>query len=143
MVELRIGPVPSGSVTIWVAYARTVLAQALSTGGGLPPIDPALIEEMERHLDAWEAAATPDQPFLWTTEADPERLAYLAHTFLQIVQRLSEQAENRGFPIAPVDGEEFYQALIRGIIDAFEAEGRSFASFAEQLRDEWPGLKEP
>ena len=72
---------------------------------------------------------------------DPERVEYLAHVWFQLAERLASEAEARGFPLSPPEGEEFYQALVSAILDALAYEGRSLLEFSEQLRGEWPGLK--
>ena len=142
-VEFVVGPVPSRSVTMWIAYARTVLTQATAHRAAIPALDAALIEEFEHYLDEWEAIATSEPEFIWRTDTDPERLEYLAHSFLQLVEVLDQRANERGYPISPPEGEEFYQALVSSLIAALAAEPDSSGPFSEQLRERWPGLKEP
>jgi hypothetical protein len=142
-VELVLGPVSCASVRSWVAYARTVLAQAVSGTGSLPAFDTQVIEELEGYLDQWEQAAQDGDEMQWRADADPERLQFLAHTFLQLVEHLADQAETRGFPVSPPEGDEFYHELVHSIIDALEVQGNSSSAFSEQLRDRWPGFKDP
>ena len=141
-MRVQIGPVSSGGASMWVAYARTVLAQAIAHPGqraaGIPP---AALQNFEAFLDEWDTIASRDMEFCWSTEIEAERVEYLAHTWFGIAAELSNEAEKRGFPMSPPEGEEFYQALVTAILTALEHEGRSTTEFAEQLRDEWPGLK--
>ena len=50
-------------------------------------------------------------------------------------------AEQRGYPISPPEGEEFYRAVIIAFLDALDREGGTYAAMAAELRTEWPGLK--
>lgn len=142
-MQVRVGPVSAGSVTAWVAYARAVLSAAAEGRADAPPVDAAAAEQLALYLQEWDALAATADPVVWTGEADPEQLEYLAHSFFRIAAALAEQAEARGYPVAPAEGEEFYQALVLGIITALEHESRSTAELSDQLRSTWPGLKEP
>src|SRR4051794_17526809 len=138
---VEVGPVPSGSVTIWVAYARTVLAQALAHLGSDAPLAEGAIEAFESFLDVWEDVAAQREVFHWSADVDAERVEYLTHVWFRLAARLAGEAEQRGYPLAPPEGEPFYQALVAAILDALAYEGRSLAEFSEQLREDWPGLK--
>lgn len=140
-MRVQVGPLASGSVTIWVAYARTVLAQALAHPGSHAPLAAEAIDAFEDFLDLWDDAARDTTEFVWSTEVDPERVEYLAHVWFRLAAELADEAEARGFPLSPPEGDEFYQALVSAVLDALAHEGRSTFEFAEQLREEWPGLK--
>lgn len=121
---IRIGPVSPGSVTLWVAYARTVLALNLAS-----PMDPLLdertIELLEHFLDDWEEEATTGTEFVWSVDIDPEQIEFVTLAFFRVAGVLAEAAEARGYPISPPEGEEFYQALVNAVIDALHQQGRS------------------
>jgi hypothetical protein len=143
-MRVQIGPVDAGSVTMWVAYARTVLAQALSRPAEHRiTVPPETIEGFERFLDQWQEVAERDTTFVWVAEVDPDEVEFLTHAWFSIAGALAAEADKRGFPLSPAEGDEFYQALIAGVLDALASEDRSRQEFSEQLRDEWPGLKEP
>ena len=141
-MRVQVGPVPSGSVTIWVAYARTVLAQAIAHPGqrGATLPDEA-IAGFEAFLDEWDDLAKGDTDFIWVAEVEAERVEFLAHAWFGLAAQLAGEAQGRGFPLSPPEGEEFYQSLVAALLDALAYEGRSMMEFSEQLRDEWPGLK--
>jgi hypothetical protein len=142
-MRVQVGPVTSGSVTLWVAYARTVLAQALSgSDPAVPAPAPEAVEAFERYLNTWEAIAERDTEFLWVADVDAEEIEFLAHVWFGMATALAERASKRGFPLSPPEGDEFYQALLRALLDGLAHEGRSLLEFSEQLRDAWPGLKE-
>lgn len=128
---------------MWVLYARTVLAQAL-THPGTPgeTLPPEAVERFEHYLDAWEDVAALDTEFVWIDDVDPEEIEFLAHTWFGLARDLAEEAEQRGYPLAPPEGDEFYQALLTALLDALTAEGRSMREFSEMLRAQWPGLKD-
>jgi len=140
-MHVQVGPLPSGSVTIWVAYARTVLAQSLAHPGAHAPLAVEAIDAFEEFLDEWDEEASMGTEFLWSAEVDPERVEYLAHVWFRLAAQLAAEAEIRGFPLSPPEGDEFYQALVATVLDALAYEGRSTLEFSEQLREQWPGLK--
>jgi len=142
-MRVQVGPVASGSVTLWVAYARTVLAHALARSDpAIAPVPHEAIEGFETFLTAWDEIAQDSTEFLWTADLDPEQIEFLAHAWFGLATALADEAEKRGFPLSPPEGDEFYQALVRALLDGLAQEGRSLLEFSEQLRDAWPGLKE-
>jgi hypothetical protein len=141
-MHVQVGPIPPGGVNIWVAYARTVIGQALVHPDQLNErLDPDVIEAFDGYLAEWEQLAAAGPEFLWVADVEPERVEFLGRAFLAIAESLARAAERRGYPISPVEGEEFYQALVRGFLDALAHEGRARLEFSEQIRDQWPGLK--
>ena len=141
-MRVQVGPIPSGGVGIWIAYARTVVAQLMTHPEHDDVVlDDDVIEAFDRYLAQWEDLAAEQTTFLWTTDVEPERVEFLGQAFFSIAESLARAAERRGYPISPPEGEEFYQALVKGFLDALAHEGRSRLEFSEQLRDEWPGLK--
>ena len=78
---------------------------------------------------------------VWEHELDPEQVRYLAHAFHRIAVGLAAEAERRGFPIAPPEGDEFYQCLVLALLDALERDSEPMREFAVELRTTWPGLK--
>ena len=143
-MEVRVGPVSAGSVRLWVAYARTVLGQALAASRERPAsLTPDVVESFESFLDQWDDLAATGAEFVWEADLDTELIEHLAHVWFTLAAQLADQAEQRGFPLAPPEGDEFYQALVAGLLDGLAHEGRSLQEFAEQLKDAWPGLKEP
>ena len=137
---VRVGPVSSGSVTLWVAYARTVLGQA-TVRPGEHAVPDELIEGFEAYLDEWELAAAGGSEVVWEHDLDPEHVRYLAHAFHRIAVGLAAEAERRGYPISPPEGDEFYQALVSALLDALERDSEPMREFAADLRTTWPGLK--
>jgi hypothetical protein len=140
-VLVHVGPVESGSVVLWVAYARTVLAQTMSSPERRGTLDASLIEGFEALLDEWEGLAEGSGPFVWSVEVDAEQAEYLAHGFYTLVSRLAADAEQRGYPISPPEGDAFYHALVTGLLDALVEAGGSHAEYGEHLRSNWPGYK--
>ena len=140
-MRVRVGPLPSAGVGLWIAYARTVISRTLVRPGDLGvEIATDDLEAFERYLEQWERAAVAIE-FDWEAELDPDEVVRLGTTWLALAGVLSDEAEHRGYPMSPPEGEEFYQALIAGFLLALEHEGGDYAAVACQLRDEWPGLK--
>ena len=148
-MHVQVGPVSSASVIAWVGYARAVLDHV---GRGDPTTGPTVsadaVASFERYLATWAEVAARDEPFVWTADVDPEEVEFLAYTWFTLAGQLqadspSNAAARRGLPTRPEASEEFFQSLVTAMLDALADEGRSLREFAEQLRDDWPGLLPP
>jgi hypothetical protein len=142
-MQVRVGPVSAGSVTAWVGYGRTVLSRARDGTDGSPTLEPAVRDLFEGFLDEWATLARHGGDVVWVADVVPEQVEFLTHAFYRLAAHLADQAERRGYPAAPPEGDEFYQALVAAIIDALGQQDRATGEFSEQLRQAWPGLKEP
>lgn len=149
MVLLRVGPVAASSALAWIGYGRSVLGRAAAEDAersrddrSLPPLEPEVRAVFSTFLDEWEDLAHTGDPVIWSVEIPPDRGEFLTHAFYRLADRLAEEAADRGVAAAPPEADEFYQALVTGILDALAQEGRATAEFGEQLRQGWPGLKE-
>jgi hypothetical protein len=141
-MRVRVGPLPSTGVALWIAYARTVIGGALARPDELGlQLDPEVVESFEDYLDQWDRASSTGATFVWETDVEPERIVALGAAWLELADRLAGAAERRGYPMSPPEGEEFYRALITGFLDALEGEGPDYAELAADLRADWPGLK--
>lgn len=149
-MQVQVGPVSPESVMAWVSYARTVLATVSTsdpTTAAPTTVSPDVAEGFERYLAAWEAQASRAGDFVWTADVDPEEVEFLAHTWFTLAARLTARGADGGpsrprLPERPAASEEFYQSLVAAMLDALAQEGRSLREFAEQLRDDWPGLQD-
>jgi hypothetical protein len=141
-MRVRVGPLPSAGAGLWIAYARTVVGRVVvrpdELGVALPP---DAIETMDAFLDEWEVAAADGPTFVWETDIAPDELMVLGGAWLDIATALARNAEARGYPISPSEGEAFYQALVSGFLDGLDAAGGEYAELAVRLRTDWPGLK--
>ncbi len=104
-------------------------------------LTPDALESIERYLDQWDEAAAEGPEFDWETDFEPEQLVALGGAWLEIAQALADDAERRGYPMSPPEGDEFYRALVTGFLDALERESGEYGELATRLRLDWPGLK--
>lgn len=139
-VLIEVGPVPAGSATAWIAYARAVLRKRRAHDPETLPDD--VRQDFVAYLDTWEQAASRGPEMRWSAEIDPAKAEYLVHGFYRVASRLAEEADRRGARQAPVEGDAFYRSLVNALLDAMSAEGGSVAQFADELRPFWPGLDE-
>ena len=139
---MHVGPVSSASALTWIGYARSVLDRAGDVVGGAA-VPAEVVQRFTDLLDAWQSAAEHGEAFSWEADVDPDELEFLAHAFLRVAEALADEAEVRGSEAAPAGADEFYQALVSGVVGALEGADRARAEFAEQLRQSWPGLQEP
>jgi hypothetical protein len=141
-VRVQIGPLPAVGIDLWIAYARTVIGQVLGHPKHMAvDLDPGAVEAFDRYLLVWEELADSNPQFLWVAEVEPEQVEFLGKAFLAIATALAGAAEDRGFPMAPTEGEEFYRALVNGFLEALAHAGQAQVEFSEQVRDQWPGLR--
>lgn len=142
-VHVQVGPLPSSSVTMWVAYARTVLAKSLTDPEAFGfKLGPDVLELFEGYLDEWEAAASASPDFRWEVDIDAEHVEFVMHSFQKVASSLEVAATRRGYPLSPPEGDVFYHALVDAVIESMTSEGRSRLEYAEHLRDTWPGATE-
>ena len=136
VVHVEVGPVPSASVLAWVSYAEGVLdrnEEGLSAD---------VVSGFRALLDEWTTIAKRVETFRWGTEVPVDVVEYLVHAFYRIAQRLADQAELRGYALAPAESDEFNWLLVRSLLDALSQGGGSAGEFADHLRSFWPGLPE-
>lgn len=115
---------PSDSVLMWLAYARTVLAQVITrrnTYGIVPTEDD--VAAFEAYLDEWDLLANRDPEFLWVTDADPDKVKRLADTWLHLAEGMADAAQERGYELQPSEGKPFNDALIVAVLTALASEG--------------------
>ena len=104
-------------------------------------LGPEVVEQFESFLARWDELASTGTRFLWVDDIDRETVEQLGRTFLGLVEGLDDDARRRGYPISPPEGEEFYQCLVAGFLEALAADGAEGARAADELRESWPGFK--
>jgi hypothetical protein len=139
-VRLVLGPIDSSGAILWIAYARTVLAELVTHRGRPVAIDEDVVERFESILDEWEDVARATGRFEWSAEVDPADALALATTWFDLAQHLSQEADVRGFPLSPPEGEAFYQAVVTGVLDGLVDASATDPELAAKLRRLWPGL---
>lgn len=132
-----IGPVSVASADAWLDYADEVIDDLAAMAPGECFTTPEVLEVFRAYVRSWRSAAV-GTDFLWEREIPPEQVEYDMHAFQRVAEVLARRAEEQG-DAAPPEGEDFYAALLRGVLSALEAEGPSSAAFAEHLSEFWPG----
>lgn len=124
-MRVQIGPVPSDSALMWLAYARTVLAQVITRPGsyGGVRLSDEELAGFEAYLDEWELTANADTTFLWATDADADKVKRLADTWYRLSEGMAVEAAKRGFELQPADGKAFNEALVVAVLTALSDEG--------------------
>ena len=117
---------PSDSVLMWLAYARTILAQCLTEPGRYGVrLRAHEVAAFEAYLDEWDLIANRDMSFHWVTDADPDKVKALADVWYQLTEGMGAEAAKRGYELQPPEGKPFNDALIVAVLEALAAEGRS------------------
>jgi len=136
-MRIVIGPVDAASARAWLGYAHRVLDDI----GGLAPGEcftaPDTVDLMRGFVDSWSHAAL-GTDFYWEEDLPAERIEYAMHAFQKVVGVLAARAEVHGRS-APPEGDDFYLALLHGVLRALESESASSAAFAQHLAEFWPG----
>lgn len=123
-MRVEVGPVPSESVLIWLAFARTILAQVITRPDAYgTPLSEVELAAFESYLDEWELEANRDHQFHWVTDADPDKVKRLADTWLHLAEGMAAEAARRGYEIQPPEGKPFNDALILAVLTALAGEG--------------------
>jgi hypothetical protein len=132
-----IGPVSSASALAWLDYADGVLDELGAMAPGECFTSPEVIEVFRGYVTSWRASAVGPE-LLWERDIPAEQVEYDMHAFQRVAEVLAERAEREG-TAAPEEGEDFYLALLQGVLSALEAEGPASAAFAQHLGEFWPG----
>lgn len=123
-MRVAIGPVPSESVLMWLAYARTVIAQVITRPGAYGVrLSADDLAAFEAYLDEWELAANRDTTFRWSTDADADKVRGLADTWMQLSEGMRQAVIERGYELLPTDSKPFNEALILAVLTALQDEG--------------------
>jgi hypothetical protein len=138
-MRVVIGPVSTDSAELWLTYARGVLDELDDIAPGECFATPEVREIFEQYVSSWEAEAATDGAFLWSCDVPAEEAEFHVHAFHQLATMLNQRAEDHGTPLSPEGGQEFYAALLRGVLSALEAESQASAEFAQHLGQFWPG----
>lgn len=123
-MRVEVGPVPADSALMWLAYARTVIAQVITRPGAYGvDLKPDELAAFEAYLDEWELIANRDTTFHWVTDADPDKVKRLADTWLTLAEGMAVAARKRGYELQPPEGAPFNEALIVAVLTALAGEG--------------------
>jgi hypothetical protein len=136
-MRVVVGPVDAGSASVWLAYARDVLDELETMAPGECFTSPQVLATFRHYVDEWSSVSDGEK-FLWEQDIPAEQVEYNMHAFQRVAGVLAERAEREG-PKAPPEGEDFYLALLHGVLAALEAEGPASAAFAKHLGEFWPG----
>ena len=136
-MRVVIGPVDVRSAEAFVGYARRALDEVSAMAPGECFTTPEVIAVFRGFVDAWGQAAVGDE-FVWEQELPPEQVEYNMHALQRVVGVLSERAEREGRQM-PLEAEDFYIAMLHGVLIALEAEGPASAAYAKHLAEFWPG----
>jgi len=136
-MRVVIGPVDASSARAWLGYAHRVLDDIGTLAPGECFTAPDTVDLLRGFVDSWSLAALGAE-FYWEEDLPAERIEFAMHAFQRVVEVLTARAEVHG-RAAPVEGDDFYLAVLRSVLRALEAESASSAAFAEHLAEFWPG----
>lgn len=140
-MRVVVGPVSRTSAQAWLGYARSVVDDLSNIAPGECFATPEVRQIFGHYLQVWDqaAAASETGKFVWDADIPTEQVEYHMHAFHQVAAMLRERQEQLGAAQAPEEGDEFYLALLHGVLSALEAESAASAEFAQHLGRFWPG----
>jgi len=137
-MRVVIGPVDARSATAWLGYADRVLDELGTMAPGECFSTPETVAILRDFVSRWQAEVAKGRTFLWDEDLPAERIEYAMHAFQRVVDLLAQRAEVHGRS-APPEGDDFYLALLQGVLGALQSESASSAAFADHLAEFWPG----
>jgi hypothetical protein len=138
MVHFQLNEVSSASALAWIAYARDALAAVGRDPHGFA-LEPDAVTTITGFFDEWERQAATGPTLMLSVEISEAELEFVGHTFQQVSQRLTDEADERGYDVSPPEGDEFYRALSDAVISTLEfSDEPASAEFGEVLRSSWP-----
>ena len=124
---------------MWLDYAQEVLDELESMAPGECFTSPDVMATFRHYVSSWRDSVGSDRDwFLWEQDIPTEQVEYNMHAFQRVAGVLAERAERDGVQ-APPESEDFYLALLQGVLSALEGESGSSAAFAKHLGEFWPG----
>lgn len=138
-MRVVVGPVSAQSAVAWLVYARRVVDELELLAPGECFTTPEVKAIFDGYLDEWDEVAARGGDFCWETDIVPERVEHHVHAFHQVATMLARRAEETGQPQSPPDSDEFYTALLAGVLSALRSESQASAEFAQYLAQFWPG----
>lgn len=137
-MRVVIGPVDARSAQAWLGYADHVLDELGTLAPGECFSTPETVAILRDFVSRWHETARQDRVFLWDEDVPAERIEFAMHAFQRVVDLLARRSEVRG-RTAPPEGDDFYLALLQGVLGALQSESPSSAAFADHLAEFWPG----
>jgi hypothetical protein len=137
-MRVVIGPVDARSARAWLRYADQVLDELGTMAPGECFTTPETVALLRGYVDSWKRTTGSGPEFWWEQEIPTEQVEYSMHAFQRVVDVLARRAEVHG-RAAPPEGDDFYLALLHGVLAALQGESASSAAFAKHLAEFWPG----
>jgi CheY-like chemotaxis protein len=135
---ITIGPVRASSARAWLREAEHTLRTLRDNSCGTPP---EVVDEFAELVSEWRAHAG-GLTFHWTTTTSFERLQTLASQWAAIAVAARDDA-NAALRVPDPDAQEFYDALVTGVVDALRDNGATFASVVPAFDDAAPATQAP
>ena len=135
LVTMTVGPASSASARTWAAASRRTLETIKDRPDLAVPAE--VLETFEEYLSQWEREMSGDV-FLWTGEVDAELLRHVAAHWARLVNLARDDSETGIAPADP-EGQEFYDALTTGFVQALAtADASTTEEFAPKFEEVVP-----
>jgi hypothetical protein len=136
---LAIGPVDGALARTWLENSAGIVAGARRHRYELSiTIEEPLLDLVEAYLQFWRDAAEGSDVFDWDTEIDPDHVREIVEQWLLLARLTDKDLAIINCHWAPPECEPFFDALLRGVIGALNAEPET-RDLARQLELEPPG----
>ena len=138
-VRFAIGPVDGAIARVWLDNSAGIVAGSRRHRYELSiAVEEPLLDLVEAYLQFWRDAAEGTDVFLWQSEVDPDHVREIVDQWVLLAQLSDADMTTIGCHWAPPECEPFYEALLRGVIDALNEDPDS-REIAQQLEITPPG----
>jgi CheY-like chemotaxis protein len=118
-VEVRLGPVESAAARVWVRNTSTILEAVRAHPDVLSePVPEEILDVFEGLLATWREVAAETNEFYWAARSDVREVEKLVDCWVRIDRMSDEQLAILGVHWSPPEGEPFFRALTRCVMDA-------------------------
>ena len=132
---LELGPCPAEDVLRWSKFVRRILVE-LRAGSDEVLVSPDVVDLWANTLDDWSAKAkltaeTPDLPFRWTGELEPEVVEFLLDGLDKCLH--SPTVMSWITPVEATEQRVFTMLVVRAFVDGLHAEGHGCRHYADEI----------
>jgi hypothetical protein len=138
-VNFAIGPVDGAIARTWLDNSAGIVAGARRHRYELSiTVEEPLLDLVEAYLKFWRDHARDADVFHWASDVDPDHVRELVEQWLLLARLTDQDLATINCHWAPPECQPFYDALLRGVIDALAA-APDTRDLARRLEVEPPG----
>jgi hypothetical protein len=136
-VQLHLGPVDAAAARVWIANTSKILAAVRAHPEVLDePVPIDVLDVFDGFLDSWRELAAAVEEFYWVAMGEAATFERLIDCWARIDRMSDEQLRTLGVHWSPPEGEPFFRALTKCVINAISSH-QEMQSLAAVLAGQW------